>query len=79
MRSDLLFPLLESEVDSELFTRVGSLLAVARVPHVILEAIRLGRLTALKQARRRGWRDCSWRYIAKVGGTDDGKTIIQEN
>ena len=50
MTSDHLFPLLVSEADSELFTRVGSLLAVARVPHVILEAIRLGRLTALQQA-----------------------------
>ena len=49
MTPDHLFPLLESEADSELFTRVGSLLAVARVPHVILEAIRLGRLTALSK------------------------------
>ena len=40
---------LRGEVDSELFTRVGSLLAVAQVPHVILEAIRLGRLTALSK------------------------------
>ena len=47
--SDHLLTLLESEGDSELFTRVGSLLAVARVPHVILEAIRLGRLTALSK------------------------------
>ena len=49
MTSDHLFPLLEGEIDSELFTRVGSLLAVARVPHVILEATKLGRLTALSK------------------------------
>ena len=53
MTSDHLLTLLESEADSELFTRVGSLLAVARVPHVILEAIRLGRLTALSKPD--GW------------------------
>ena len=39
---------IESEADSELFTRVGSLMAVARVPHFILEATRLGRLTLSK-------------------------------
>ena len=50
MTPDHLFPLLESEADSELFTRVGSLLAVARVPHVILEAIRVGAFDSPQQA-----------------------------
>ena len=78
MTPDHPFPLLESEADSELFTRVGSLLAVARVPHVILEAIRVGAFDSPQQASRRGQRDRRWRHIAKPGGTDDGETILQE-
>ena len=47
MTSDHLFPVLESQTASELLTQVASLLAIGQVPHTILEAIRLGRLTAL--------------------------------
>ena len=47
MTSDHLFPILESEVDSGLFGQVGSLLAVGNVPPAILQALRLGRMTAL--------------------------------
>ena len=49
MTSDHLFPVLESEVDSGLFGQVGSLLAVGKVPPGILQAIRLGRMTALSK------------------------------
>ena len=49
MTSDHIFPVLESEVASELLTQVASLLSVGQVPHTILEAIRLGRLTALQK------------------------------
>ena len=49
MTSDHLFPVLESEAASELLTQVASLFAVGQVPHDILEAIRLGRLTALQK------------------------------
>ena len=47
--SDHLYPVLESEAASELLTQVASLFAVGQVPHHILEAIRLGRLTALQK------------------------------
>ena len=49
MTSAHLFPILESEATSELLTQVASLLAVRQVPDVILEAITLGRLTALQK------------------------------
>ena len=49
MTSDHLFPVLESEADSQLFAHVGSLLATGNVPAPILEGIRLGRMTALKK------------------------------
>ena len=49
MTSDHLFPVLESEAASELLTQVASLFAVGQVLHDILEAIRLGRLTALQK------------------------------
>ena len=48
--SDHLFPDLEDEAASELFTQVASLFAVRQVPHDILEAIRLGRFTALQKS-----------------------------
>ena len=46
MTSDHLFPVLESDVESDLFVQVNSLLAVGNVPEEIIEAIRLGRMTA---------------------------------
>ena len=46
---DHLFPLLESEADSQLFAQVGVLLSVGNVPEPILEGIRLGRMTALQK------------------------------
>ena len=49
MTSDHLFPVLENEVDSESLARVASMLAVGNVPVEIIEAIRLGRLTALSK------------------------------
>ena len=49
MTSDHLFPVLESERASELLIEVASLLARGRVPDTILQAIRLGRLTALQK------------------------------
>ena len=49
MTSDHLFPLLSHERDSELLVQVGSLLARGDVPDVIIEAIRLGRVTALSK------------------------------
>ena len=49
MTSDHLFPVLESEGDSESLARVASMLAVGNVPAEIIEAIRLGRLTALSK------------------------------
>ena len=49
MTSDHLFPVLESDVESELFVQVSSLLAVGNVPEEIIEAIRLGRMTALSK------------------------------
>ena len=49
MTSDHLFPVLESDVESDLFVQVSSLLAVGNVPKEIIEAIRLGRMTALSK------------------------------
>ena len=49
MTSDHLFPVLESEGDSESLARVASMLAVGNVPAEIIEAIRLWRLTALSK------------------------------
>ena len=46
---DHLFPVLESDVESALFVQVSSLLAVGNVPEEIIEAIRLGRMTALSK------------------------------
>ena len=46
MTSDHLFSVLVSERASELLTEVAGLLSVGRVPDAILQAIRLGRLTA---------------------------------
>ena len=49
MTSDHLFLVLESDVESDLFVQVSSLLAVGNVPEEIIEAIRLGRMTALSK------------------------------
>ena len=49
LTSDYLFPVLESEADSQLFAQVGSLLAIGKVFAPILEGIGLGRMTALKK------------------------------
>ena len=49
MTSDHLFPLLESDHDSDLFCQVGSLLATGNVPTEVLEGFKLGRLTALRK------------------------------
>ena len=49
MTSDHLFPMLENEGDSQRLVEVASALAMARVPEEIIEAIRLGRLTALSK------------------------------
>ena len=49
MTSDHLFPLFSHERDSELLVQVCSLLATGDVPDVIIEAIRLGRVTALSK------------------------------
>ena len=45
--ADHLFPILESEADSELLVQVASKLAVVDVPEEVIDGIRLGRLTAL--------------------------------
>ena len=47
MTADHLFPILESETDSELLVQVASKLAIADVPEEVIDGIRLGRLTAL--------------------------------
>ena len=49
MTSDHLFPILESEADSKLFVQVCALLAVGNVPDEIIDAIRLGWMTALSK------------------------------
>ena len=49
MTSDHLFPVVESETAIELLTQVANLFAVGQVFHDILEAIKLGRLTALQK------------------------------
>ena len=49
MTSDHLFPVLEREADSQLLAKVGSCLAVGNVPDEIIDAIRLGRITALSK------------------------------
>ena len=60
-----LFPFLESEAASELLTQVASLFAAGQVPHEILEAIRLGRLTALQKPDGDIFRRLVARTIAK--------------
>ena len=52
MTSDHLFPMLENEGDSQRLVEVASALAMARVPEEIIEAIRLGCLTALSKPDR---------------------------
>ena len=54
MTSYHLLPVLENEGDSELLCRVASLLSVEQVLEAILEAIRLGRMTALSKLDREG-------------------------
>ena len=49
MTSDHLFLVLEREADSQLLAQVGSCLAVGNVPDGIIDAIRLGRITALNK------------------------------
>ena len=49
MTSGHLFPVLQSDADSELFVQVSSLLAAGNVLEEITEAIRLGRMTALSK------------------------------
>ena len=49
MTSDHLFPLLESDHDSDLFCRAGSLVATGNIPTEVFEGLRLGRLTALRK------------------------------
>ena len=49
MTADHLFPILESETDSELLTRVASTLATGCVPGEVLQGLRLGQITALKK------------------------------
>ena len=74
MTSYHLFPVLENEGGSELLCRVASLLSAEQVLEAILEAIRLGRMTALSKLDREerwGPRDCRWRHLAEVGGKDD--------
>ena len=49
MTADHLFPILESEADSELLVQVVSKLVVADVPERVIDGIHLGRLTALSK------------------------------
>ena len=77
MTSDHLFPVLESEIVSDLLTQVASLLAVGQVPGEILEAIRLGRLTALSKARWRGEGDRRGRHPPEVGGSDNREASLE--
>ena len=70
MTSDHLFPVLGSEVVSDLLTQVASLLATGQVPGEILEAIRLGRLTALSKPDGGVKGDRRGRHPPEVGGSD---------
>ena len=65
MTSDHLFPVLENEGDSDLFAQVGSLLALGNVPPTIVQAIRLGRMTALSKPD--GGYGASWSETSSVG------------
>ena len=49
MTADHLFPILESETDSELLTRVATVLATGSVPEEVWQGILLGQITALRQ------------------------------
>ena len=60
----------KSECDSELLCSVASLLAVQQVPEAILEATRLGRMTALSKPDG-GFRvDRRGRHLSQVSGKD---------
>ena len=50
MTADHLRPLLESERDSEVLSELGASLARGEGPEVVWEAIRMGRMTALRKA-----------------------------
>ena len=50
MTADHLRPLLESERDSEVLAELGASLAKGEGPEVVWEAIRMGRMTALRKA-----------------------------
>ena len=69
-QQDHLFPVLESEADSQLFAQVGVLLATGNVPAPILEGIRLGRMTALKKP------DGGVRVMADFGQSDFGQPSL---
>ena len=49
MTADHLFPILENELDSSLFVQAATSLAKGNIPEVIMEAIRLGQMTALRK------------------------------
>ena len=49
MTADHLFPILENERDSSLFVQAATSLARGNIPEVIMEAIRLGQMTALRK------------------------------
>ena len=53
LTADHLFPILESETDSELLSRVASVMAIGCVPGEVLQGLRLGQITALKKPD--GW------------------------
>ena len=65
MTSDHLFPVLEKEADLQLLAQVGSCSAVGNVPDEIIDAIRMGHVTALRKpdggAVDRGRRHCDVR------------------
>ena len=79
MTSDHLFPILESEADSELFVQVCALLAVENVLEEIIDAIRLGRMTAFEQTGRSGEGDRRGRHDQEAGRENDVEADRQES
>ena len=78
MTSDHLFPVLENEGDSELLCRVASLLSVGQVPEAVLEAIRLGRVTALSKRDGEGGGEVRGNVVGDVLRRLVARTIAQQ-
>ena len=77
MTADHLFPIWENERDSGLFVQAATSLARGSITEVIMEAIRLEQMTALRKPEWRREGDRRWRHCPSAGREDDCQTGVQ--